>query len=138
MKKIYALIVVLALLLPVLAGCQSANPIPPQNNGAAATGTTPPEMTQPVVTPPETTAPVVPPADTTPQTTARITADEAIAIALKDAKLEKDQVRDLDVELDRDDGALHYDVDFESDGYDYDYEIDATTGKILKSEKERD
>lgn len=134
MKKFYALIAVLALLLPVLAGCQSANPIPPQNNGAAATGTTPPETTQPIVTPPETTAPVVPPADTTLQTTARITADEAIAIALKDAKLEKDQVRDLDVELDRDDGALHYDVDFEKDDKDYDYEIDAVKGTILKKE----
>lgn len=137
MKKLYALIAVLALLLPVLAGCQSANPLPPQNNGAATTGTTPPETTQPVVTPPETTAPIAPPADTTPQTTARITADEAIAIALKDAKLKKDQVRDLDVELDRDDGALHYDVDFEKDGKDYDYKIDATSGDVLHKEVPR-
>ena len=30
------------------------------------------------------------------------------------------------------------DVDFESGGYEYDYEIDAVSGKILKSQKERD
>ena len=84
--------------------------------------------------PPETTAPLVQPTESA----ARITADEAIAIALKDAKLTKDQVRDLDVELDRDDGVLHYDVDFEKDRNDYDYEIDAATGKILRSEIEHD
>lgn len=118
MKKLYALIAVLALLLPVLSGCQSANPLPPQNSGAAATQTTPPETTQPVVTPTETST--------------RITADEAIAIALNDANLTKDQIWDLDVELDRDAGTLHYDVDFEQDDKDYDYEIDAVTGAILK------
>lgn len=63
---------------------------------------------------------------------------EARDIALKHAGLKASEVRDLEVELDRDDGTLHYDVDFEKDGYDYDYEIDATTGKILKSRKERD
>lgn len=137
MKKLVSLLALLALLLPVLAGCQSANPLPPQNSGAAATQTTPPETTLPVVTPPETTAPVVAPVETTPQTTARITADEAIDIALKDANLTKDQVRDLDVELDRDEVVLHYDVDFEKDGKDYDYTIDANTGDILHKEVPR-
>ncbi len=138
MKKLYALIAVLALLLPVLAGCQSANPLPPQNSGAAATQSTPPETTHPVVTPPETTAPVISPVETVPDTTTRITADEAVSIALKDANLTKDQIRDLDVELDQDTGSLHYDVDFDANGYDYSYEIHAESGKILRSEKERD
>ena len=134
MKKLVSLLALLALLLPVLAGCQSATPILPQNSGAAVTETLTPETTKPVVAPPETTAPLVQPTESA----ARITADEAIAIALKDAKLTKDQVRDLDVELDRDDGVLHYDVDFEKDRNDYDYEIDAATGKILRSEIEHD
>ncbi len=127
MKKLYALIAVLALLLPVLAGCQSAYLLPPQNNGASVTETAP-----------ETTVPVAAPVETAPDPAAQISADEAINIALKDAGLTKNQIRDLDTELDRDDGVLHYDVDFEKDGKDYDYEIDATTGKILKSKKERD
>ena len=68
----------------------------------------------------------------------RLTREEAIDIALKHAGLNADQVRGLEAELDRDDGRLHYDVDFEAAGYDYDYEIDTATGEILKSQKERD
>lgn len=67
-----------------------------------------------------------------------VTASEARNIALKHAGLKKADVRDLEVELDRDGGKKHFDVSFEKDGYDYEYEIDAATGKILKSEKERD
>ena len=137
MKKLFTLLTALALLLPVLAGCQSAYVLPPQRAGASSPATTPPE-TQSVITPPETTAPVIAPTETTPDTTARITADEAIAIALKDADLKKDQIRDLDVELDRDDGTLHYDVDFEKDGKDYDYEIDAINGDILRKQVPKD
>ena len=59
-------------------------------------------------------------------------------IALKHAGLSASQVRDLEVELDKEGGKSHYDVDFEKGGYDYDYEIDAESGKILKSRKERD
>ena len=68
----------------------------------------------------------------------QISRTEARDIALKHAGLSTSQVRDLEVELDKDDGKVHYDVDFEADGYDYDYEIDAETGKILKSRKEKD
>lgn len=146
MKKLYSMILVLALLLPVLAGCQgsapAANPTDPPVT-PPPTGTTAPETTVPQTTPPaetepsqETTAPV----NTTASAEAskQLTRDEAINIALKDAGLKKDQVYDLDAELDRDNGVLHYDVDFEAGGYDYDYEIDAATGKILRSQNERD
>ena len=70
--------------------------------------------------------------------TKQLTKAEAQNIALKHAGFTADQVRDLEVELDKDDGTRHFDVDFEKDGYDYSYEIDAASGKILKSEKERD
>ena len=70
--------------------------------------------------------------------TKQLTKAEAKAIAFKHAGVKESEVRDLEVELDKDDGVLHFDVDFEKDGYDYDYEIDATSGKILKSRKERD
>lgn len=72
------------------------------------------------------------------ETKKELTAAEARDIALKHANLKKTDVRDLEVELDKDDGKKHFDVSFEKDGYDYEYEIDAATGKILKSEKERD
>lgn len=66
-----------------------------------------------------------------------ITAAEAQAIALKDAGLTASQVWGLEVEKDRDDGVTKYEISFEANGYEYDYEI-SMTGKILKKEKERD
>ena len=56
--------------------------------------------------------------------------------ALSHAGLSASQVRELEVEYDRDDAT--YDVSFKSGGYEYDYEINAYTGAIIKSEKERD
>ena len=130
MKKILALTMVLALLLPVLAGCQSSAP--------AQTQTDPPASSQETTVPEETTLPPETTVDTTPvvtdPVTTTITRDEAISIALKDAGLTKDQVRDLEAELDTDDGTPHYDVDFEKDKGYYDYEIHAETGKILKKD----
>lgn len=135
MKKIYSLILTLALLLPVLAGCQNSEPAakltdPPVTlQPSATTESTVLESAPPPVqtdAPPETTAPV--------ESTNKLTRDEAIDIALKDAGLTKDQVRDLEAELDRDNGVLHYDVDFEKDNKDYDYEIHAETGQILRKE----
>ncbi len=123
MKKIYGLILTLALLLPVLAGCQSSEP--------AAKPTDPPAPPQPSVSA-QTDAPIQ---TTSPVENAKtLTRDEAIDIALKDAELTKDQVRDLEAELDRGNGVLHYDVDFEKDNKDYDYEIHAETGQILRKE----
>ena len=72
--------------------------------------------------------------DTTPAVT-YITPDEAKAIALQDAGLEASDIRDLEVELDLDDGPAHYDVDFEKTSADYEYDIDAVTGQILRAEK---
>lgn len=67
-----------------------------------------------------------------------ITAGEAKAIALKHAGLVESEVRDLEIEKDRDDGIVKYEVEFESGRMEYEYEIDAETGKILKAEKEYD
>ncbi|MBE6776684.1 MAG: hypothetical protein E7542_01020 [Ruminococcaceae bacterium] len=64
-----------------------------------------------------------------------ISKSKAKSIALKDAGLKESQIYDYEIELDRDNGALHYDVSFESGGKDYDYEINAKTGKIISVEK---
>ena len=68
----------------------------------------------------------------------KISRDEAISIALNHAKLSKSDVRDLEAELDKENGVQIYEVSFESGGYDYEYDINAETGKILRSAKERD
>ncbi len=68
-------------------------------------------------------------------TTSQISSSKAKSIALKDAGLKENEVYDLEIELDRDKGVLHFDVSFEKDGKDYDYEINAKTGKIISVEK---
>ena len=42
------------------------------------------------------------------------------------------------IELDRDDRIVHYDIEFRSGNYEYDYEINAETGEIISSEKDFD
>lgn len=64
--------------------------------------------------------------------------EEAIAIALKNAGLEESQVTRLKVEFDYDDGRPEYDVEFKHDGWEYEYEIHAESGKILRSDKDWD
>ena len=64
--------------------------------------------------------------------------DKAKEIALAHVALDADKVRFEEVELDNDDGKKVYELDFVSGNYEYEYEIDAYTGKILKWDKERD
>lgn len=44
----------------------------------------------------------------------------------------------MDIELDDEDGMLVYEVEFKSGNMEYDYEIDAASGTILKHEAERE
>ena len=63
--------------------------------------------------------------------------DKAKQVAFDHAGVKSSDAKNVKCELDRDDGTVHYDVDFDANGYEYDYEINAATGKVLKSEKER-
>ncbi len=67
-----------------------------------------------------------------------ISASKASSVALSHAGLKKSQVREFECELDNERGVKVYEVSFDYGRYDYDYEIDAVSGKILRSEKERD
>ena len=62
----------------------------------------------------------------------------AIRVALAHAGFHESNVRRLKCELDREDGVMVYEVEFKKDGFEYDYDIDAKTGTIVKSKKERD
>ena len=66
----------------------------------------------------------------------RITGDQAYEAALKDAKVNKKQALFKKSELDREHGRLIYEVEFVSNGYEYEYDIDANTGGVLKRESE--
>lgn len=61
-----------------------------------------------------------------------ITKDEALTIALNNAKLSKNDIRELDIEFDYDRNRLTYEIDFEANGFEYEYEIDAENKTILR------
>ncbi|MCD8015547.1 MAG: fibronectin type III domain-containing protein [Lachnospiraceae bacterium] len=67
-----------------------------------------------------------------------ISSTKAKSIALTDAGVKESNVYDLDVEFDWENGVAVYEVSFDCSGYEYDYEINATTGVIIKKKVDRD
>ena len=68
----------------------------------------------------------------------RLPKEKARDIALKHAGLTAEEVTRLRVEFEYDDGVPEYEVNFHHNGYEYDYEIHAETGEVIRSEKEQD
>ena len=64
--------------------------------------------------------------------------EAAKAAALAHAGLSEAQVSRMKCELDREDGRVVYEIEFKCDGMEYEYEIDASSGSVLKYDKERD
>jgi len=62
-----------------------------------------------------------------------ITEEAAIKIAMKQAKGTV-----TEIELDDEDDRVIYEIEIEDGKYDYEFDIDATSGKVLKFEKDRD
>lgn len=62
----------------------------------------------------------------------------AKAAAIAHAGVNAEHVRDCECEFDWEKGVAVYEVSFDCDGFDYDYEIDAVSGAVLRSEKEAD
>lgn len=67
-----------------------------------------------------------------------ITSEQAEDIALKHAGLKRSEVTYIRSSLDYDDGYKLYEVEFYKDRFEYDYEIDAVSGKILSFDKDYD
>ncbi len=65
-----------------------------------------------------------------------ISADRAKEIALSHANVAETNVFDYDCELEHEKGRAFYEVDFESMNYEHEYDIDAVTGEIIRSDKE--
>ena len=62
--------------------------------------------------------------------------DDALKIALKNAKLKKSQVKSIEVDYEKAENT--YEVEFKYGGREYEYEIDASTGEIYNSKIEAD
>lgn len=147
-QKLVALVAAPALALTLglgLVGCGAAPAASqaPAATEATTTQTTTNEKTDstatqsaPAATTTESTTPAPAPA-ATPQD-AYIGNDAATAAALADAGFAASDVTELQCELDLDDATVHYDVDFKQGGYEYDYDIDATTGQIIFKNAEVD
>lgn len=65
-----------------------------------------------------------------------ITAEKAKEIALKHAGLKFEEVKFIKVELDKERGFTVYDVEFYKGNIEYDFEIDAKTGKVREFDKD--
>ena len=66
---------------------------------------------------------------------ATIGEEEAVRIALEDARV--DETQSMRVRLDRDDWRLEYEVEFTTADREYEYTIDASSGRILETDVER-
>lgn len=62
--------------------------------------------------------------------------DEAIDIALKEAGVSKEDVFDLEAEIDYEKGVKVWQVDFDHGNREYSYNIDFTTGRIVEQDKD--
>lgn len=68
----------------------------------------------------------------------QISKEEAKNIALSNAKLKESQVKGLTIEKDTEKGIKVYEVDFKYNGMEYEYNIDITSGNIVKKSVEKD
>lgn len=68
---------------------------------------------------------------------AYIGVEAAKTAALKHAGFSASQVTFLDAEYDYDDGRMIYEVEFHVNGTEYDYDIDALTGAVVKYQSEK-
>lgn len=65
-----------------------------------------------------------------------ITEQEAKNIAVTNAGITEADIQYITVKQDWDDGRARYDVEFTAAGVEYDYELDATDGRILSADSE--
>ena len=65
-----------------------------------------------------------------------IGSEAALAAALNHAEVSQDQVYDLEVKREYDDGRLEYEIEFKTGGWEYEYTISAADGTILDYERD--
>lgn len=76
------------------------------------------------------------PVNSVPASDDYISADKAKSLAYEHAGVKAADVKFSKAELDRDDLIVHYDVEFVAGKYEYEYEINAESGKVIVSDKE--
>ena len=120
MKQIISFGLTAALLLACLTGCGG-------QAGDTAPGGTAPSGGQ---TPPASSAPETPAGE--------ISREEALAIALENAGVLEGDAYNVKNETDSDNGIPLYDIEFETDYGDYDFEVAMADGRIVGADYEVD
>ena len=142
MKKLAVLAVIAGLTAGIMTGCGGAQrygntsaQMTGQGNGAQETAVQSGEVYD--------DRDVAANADQAAQQTAQPAATEdeqkeaALQTALKDAGVNEADASRIRVTADRDDGMLGYEVRFDAAEVEYDYEIDAQSGRIISTDVER-
>ncbi len=62
-----------------------------------------------------------------------LTRDEALAIVLEDADVDRNDVKELEIEADYERGQYVYEIEFDAGWREYEYVIDAVTGEVINS-----
>lgn len=63
--------------------------------------------------------------------------DRGVAVALADAGFTAEEVTNLTAHYDSENGVAAYEVDFMANGFEYDYTIKASDGKIIEAQREK-
>lgn len=95
-----------------------------------------PSNTEPPSEPATPTEPT--PTDPPVVTPERIDKDTALNAAFDHAGIKASDATQIECELDRDHGIYIYEIEFRAGDYEYDYDINAETGAVIRYEKELD
>ena len=111
--------------------------VPAENTAPSETAPQPSVSIPPVPSsqPPASAQPAPSPAPSQPASM-YIGMDRAKAIALEHAGLTDSRVIFTHLSMDREDGRMVYEVEFRLNGTEYEYEIDASTGRIVDHERD--
>ncbi len=64
-----------------------------------------------------------------------LSADDALNIALNQAGVTRDSIRNLENRLEWDDGIQVYEIDFDSGATEYSFDVNAQTGAIVERDR---
>jgi uncharacterized membrane protein YkoI len=130
-KHIYTILLIAIFVLSVFAGCMLTpeNIIPSEPEPASVAETTGHTV---YTESPSSESPL------TEESAVILTASDAKSVALTHAGVAAENMRDYEIELERERGEIFYEISFEYAGWEYEYEVEAYTGKILRSRIERD
>ena len=138
MKQIISFGLTAALLLACLTGCggQAGDTAP--GGTAPSGGPTPPASSVPETPAGQGQTPPVSPASEGEVAAGEISREEALAIALANAGVPEGDAYNVKNETDSDNGIPLYDIEFETDYGDYDFEVAMADGRIVGADYEVD